>query len=215
MSDGLVDDALVGAHQIRGGGVDVVKADLLGKLVNATDKATTLINKAHTQEEGRAILAKMRNDEIKPDVAGKIVVDATVPLVLPRVAVVQLPGAGSPAVVAQRALGPDTRVVSAFHHVGAKKFQGGEKADCDVLVFGHTHKPWIHPHGDVLFVNCGSVGKPKDGDPRAAFGLLELDAQGAVRATVERVPYDAAAVSLELLAAGLPGEYAEKLVTGT
>jgi len=36
-----------------------------------------------------------------------------------------------------------------------------------------------------------------------------------VRATVERVPYDATAVSLELLAAGLPGEYAEKLVTGT
>ena len=43
------------------------------------------------------------------------------------------------------------------------------QADCDVLVFGHTHKPWIHEHGGVLFVNCGSVGKPKDGDPRAAF----------------------------------------------
>ena len=40
-------------------------------------------------------------------------------------------------------------------------------ADCDVLVFGHTHKPWIHEYGGVLFVNCGSVGKPKDGDPRA------------------------------------------------
>jgi 8-hydroxy-5-deazaflavin:NADPH oxidoreductase len=75
-------------------------------------------------------------DEIRPDVAGKIVVDATVPLVPPKVFVVQLPAAGSPAVAAQRALGPDARVVSAFHHVGAKKFQGGEKADCDVLVFG-------------------------------------------------------------------------------
>jgi predicted phosphodiesterase len=38
-------------------------------------------------------------------------------------------------------------------------------ADCDLLAFGHTHEPWIHEHGDVLFVNCGSVGKPKDGDP--------------------------------------------------
>jgi hypothetical protein len=75
-------------------------------------------------------------DEIKADVSGKIVVDATVPLVPPKVAVVQLPEAGSPAVVAQRVLGPETRVVSAFHNVGAKKFQGGEKADCDVLVFG-------------------------------------------------------------------------------
>jgi 8-hydroxy-5-deazaflavin:NADPH oxidoreductase len=75
-------------------------------------------------------------DEIKADVPGKIVVDATVPLVPPNVAVVHLPGAGSPAVVAQRLLGPEARVVSAFHNVGAKKLQGGEKADCDVLVFG-------------------------------------------------------------------------------
>ena len=34
----------------------------------------------------------------------------------------------------------------------------------DALVFGHTHMPWIRGFGDVLFVNCGSVGKPKDGD---------------------------------------------------
>jgi predicted phosphodiesterase len=35
-------------------------------------------------------------------------------------------------------------------------------ADCDVLVFGHTHQPWIREYGGVLFVNCGSVGKRKD-----------------------------------------------------
>jgi NADPH-dependent F420 reductase len=75
-------------------------------------------------------------DEIKPDVGGKIVVDSTVPLVPPKVSVVQLPANGSPAVSAQRALGSGVRVVSAFHNVGAKKLQSGEKADCDVLVFG-------------------------------------------------------------------------------
>jgi putative phosphoesterase len=85
-------------------------------------------------------------------------------------------------------------------------------ADCDVLVFGHTHKPWIHSYGGVLFVNCGSVGKPKDGDPRAAFALLEADARGNVAAAIERVPYDAEAVAREVAAAGLPSEYAEKLV---
>ena len=41
-----------------------------------------------------------------------------------------------------------------------------------MLVFGHTHKPWVHEYGGVLFVNCGSVGKPKDGDPRGAFAIL-------------------------------------------
>src|SRR5512133_2778516 len=49
-------------------------------------------------------------------------------------------------------------------------------AECDVMVFGHTHKPWIHEYGGVRFVNCGSVGKPKDGDPRAAFAVLDTDA---------------------------------------
>jgi putative phosphoesterase len=85
-------------------------------------------------------------------------------------------------------------------------------ADCDLLVFGHTHKPWIHTYGGVLFVNCGSVGKPKDGDPRAAFAVLELDEAGMVRASIERVRYDAEGVAREVAAAGLPGEYADKLV---
>ena len=73
--------------------------------------------------------------EIKPVMAGKILVDVVVPLVPPKVSVVQLPAAGSPALVAQRILGPDVRVAAAFHNVGAKKLRGGERADCDVLVF--------------------------------------------------------------------------------
>lgn len=84
-------------------------------------------------------------------------------------------------------------------------------ADCDVLVFGHTHKPWVAEYGGVLFVNCGSVGKPKDGDPRAAFAVLEAASTGT-EVTIERVEYDAESVAREVAAAGLPGEYAEKLV---
>jgi len=83
--------------------------------------------------------------------------------------------------------------------------------EAGVLVFGHTHKPWIREHGGVLFVNCGSVGKPKDGDPRAAFALLEADG-GGVRARIERVEYDAGTVAREVAAAGLPVELADKLV---
>jgi putative phosphoesterase len=81
----------------------------------------------------------------------------------------------------------------------------------DVLVFGHTHKPWVHEFGGVLFVNCGSVGKPKDGDPRAAFAVLEADGAD-VRTHIERVDYDAGAVAREVAAAGLPPEFADKLV---
>ena len=74
-------------------------------------------------------------EEIKPVMAGKILVDVVVPLVPPKVSLVQLPAAGSPALVAQRILGPEVRVAAAFHNVGAKKLQDGERADCDVLVF--------------------------------------------------------------------------------
>ena len=64
----------------------------------------------------------------------------------------------------------------------------------DVLVFGHTHKPWIREHGGVRFVNCGSVGKPKDGDPRGAFAVLDLDEAGVCRQH-RAVAYDVEAVA--------------------
>ena len=80
-----------------------------------------------------------------------------------------------------------------------------------VLVFGHTHKPWAHKYGGVLFANCGSVGKPKDGDRRGAFAILRPGARG-VEVTIERVAYDAEAVAREVAAVGLPSEYADKLL---
>lgn len=75
-------------------------------------------------------------DEIKPAVAGKIIIDAVVPLVPPKVSVVQLPNGGSAAQLAQQALGPQARVVSAFHNVAAAKLGGTAAVDCDVLVCG-------------------------------------------------------------------------------
>ena len=87
-------------------------------------------------------------------------------------------------------------------------------ADCDVLVFGHTHQPWVHEYGGVLFVNCGSVGKPKDGDPRAGFAVLSAEG-GDVAARIERVDYDAESVAREVGAAGLPSEYGDKLVSAS
>lgn len=87
-------------------------------------------------------------------------------------------------------------------------------AECDVLVFGHTHQPWIDTYGDVLFVNCGSVGKPKDGDPRGGFAVLEASGDG-VEARVERFEYDTELAARAVEASELPSEYAEKLRTGT
>jgi hypothetical protein len=73
---------------------------------------------------------------IRPALRGQLVLDTTVPLVPPSAAMVQLPETGSAAVAAQERLGAAARVVSAFHHVPARRLDEGDLIDCDVLVFG-------------------------------------------------------------------------------
>lgn len=87
-------------------------------------------------------------------------------------------------------------------------------ADCDVLVFGHTHIPWSRTIGDVLFVNIGSAGKPKDGDPRACWVLLTLTEGEEPVVSYQRVPYDVAAMATAIRwTGGLPDRFAEDLET--
>jgi NADPH-dependent F420 reductase len=76
-------------------------------------------------------------DEVKLALAGKILVDVTVPLVPPQVGRVQLPEGGSAVVKAQTMLGAAVRVVSAFQNVSAELLaELGHAIDCDVLVCG-------------------------------------------------------------------------------
>ena len=60
-------------------------------------------------------------------------------------------------------------------------------------------------------VNCGAVGQPRDGDPQAAFGMLDTDAHVL---TIMRVPYDVAAAQAKIIAAGLPEVLAQRLALG-
>jgi len=84
-------------------------------------------------------------------------------------------------------------------------------ADCDFLFFGHTHLPYQKQVGDTLIVNTGSVGKPKDGDPRAGYVLLTL-AKGGAQVEFWRVDYDVAARTVRM--SGLPHDFAIQLETG-
>jgi len=83
--------------------------------------------------------------------------------------------------------------------------------DADVLVLGHTHVQFAVRFEAGLVLNPGSVGQPRDGDPRAAFAVLDLDAM-----TVEerRVEYDVARVQRAIEGAGLPAELGERLAEG-
>jgi diadenosine tetraphosphatase ApaH/serine/threonine PP2A family protein phosphatase len=75
-----------------------------------------------------------------------------------------------------------------------------------VIVFGHTHVPYTKLVDGVLFVNAGSVGKPKDGDPRACYALLDMGAELGV--AFRRVAYEVAAAANAIRTSGLPDKFA-------
>ena len=101
-----------------------------------------------------------------------------------------------------------------------------------LCIFGHTHVPAAFrfdtgvqligpPRGErfrltldsdaTYLVNCGAVGQPRDGDPRAAFGVLDTESRTL---TVVRVTYDVAAAQAKIIAAGLPEVLAQRLAIG-
>jgi diadenosine tetraphosphatase ApaH/serine/threonine PP2A family protein phosphatase len=101
-----------------------------------------------------------------------------------------------------------------------------------LCLYGHTHVPAafkmtahlteIGPprgprfripldEGAFFIVNCGAVGQPRDGDARAAYGIVDTDERTV---TVARVEYDVAAVQTRILAAGLPEVLAQRLAIG-
>jgi putative phosphoesterase len=83
-------------------------------------------------------------------------------------------------------------------------------ADADVVVCGHTHRPYDKTVAGVRFVNVGSAGKPKDGDPRACWALLETGPDG-LTAEIRRTAYDVEAAASAILSSDLPDEFADQL----
>jgi len=84
-------------------------------------------------------------------------------------------------------------------------------ADANVILCGHTHRPYTKRIGETLFVNVGSTGKPKDGDPRACWALIETSADG-VNVEFRRVEYDVEAAVQAVLESDLPDEFAGQLL---
>jgi putative phosphoesterase len=88
-----------------------------------------------------------------------------------------------------------------------------QKAGAPVVLLGHTHMPMVYSfHGEML-ANPGSVGQPRDGDPRAAFAILTLS-DGEFSFDIKRVEYDLDAVAGKIIQAGLPEFLANRLYTG-
>jgi predicted phosphodiesterase len=86
--------------------------------------------------------------------------------------------------------------------------------EADILVFGHTHVSWHRIYGGVHFVNVGATGRPSDGNPRAAYTLLRLDAGQAVQVDGVRIEYDVERTAEKVLSVGLPPELAARIRHG-
>ena len=82
----------------------------------------------------------------------------------------------------------------------------------DILILGHTHIPYKIERGGRLMLNPGSVGQPRDGDPRASYLILETD---PLRVEHRRVEYNIDATAEAIDAAGLPHRFATRLYRGT
>jgi len=93
-------------------------------------------------------------EQVRDLLPGKIVIDATVPLIPPRVSVVQLPNGQSAVAAIQELLGKDVHVVSAFQNVSAQHLADLEHAvDCDVLVCGDDQAAC-----DLVIGLCADMG---------------------------------------------------------
>jgi predicted phosphodiesterase len=83
----------------------------------------------------------------------------------------------------------------------------------DVIAFGHTHVPWQRSLEGVLFVNTGSVGRPKDGDWRAGYVFVDMGSEPP-SAELVRVEYDLERAADAIRRSELPNEFAEYLRAG-
>ena len=115
----------------------------------------------------------------------------------------------------------------------ARLFQAEE---AEVIICGHTHLPYIkemiveeswetgvgtdgrasvqrRPGGHYILINGGSVGKPKDGDPRASYALIDYQ-DGNWQNEIVRVSYEVETMARAIEQSGLPVEYAEQLRMG-
>ncbi|PSP22381.1 metallophosphoesterase, partial [Halobacteriales archaeon QH_10_65_19] len=83
--------------------------------------------------------------------------------------------------------------------------------DEDVIVLGHTHVQGHERFDEGVVLNPGSVGQPRDGDPRAAYATFDLD---DLAVTEHRVEYDVDRVQEAVADADLPARIGDRLVRG-
>lgn len=113
-------------------------------------------------------------ESIMPGLSGQILIDTTVPLMPPRVAVVQLPQQGSAALITQETVGERARVSAAYHNVAANLLEQDVEIDCDILVTGDDLETRKEVMQLVEDSGCRAVNAGKLANAAAAEALTSL-----------------------------------------
>lgn len=88
-----------------------------------------------------------------------------------------------------------------------------ELANADVIICGHSHRPFARKVRGVWFINTGSVGRPDDGDPRACYATLSIG-PGVFRVRHHRVEYDVERAVAAIRQNRLPEAFAQMILQG-
>jgi putative phosphoesterase len=86
-------------------------------------------------------------------------------------------------------------------------------AEFEAIICGHSHRAFTRQVDHTLFINTGSVGRPDDGNPRAAYAILEVRKDG-LQVTHYRLNYDIYEAVAAIRNKGLPEAFAEMLIQG-
>ncbi|MBU3902241.1 MAG: metallophosphatase family protein [Candidatus Thermoplasmatota archaeon] len=91
----------------------------------------------------------------------------------------------------------------------SKKFL--DEVNAEILVYGHTHVPCLKKFGNGIIINPGSIGQPRDGNPKASFAAFDTDKKSA---DIKRTNYDIKAVTQKIMEYRLPDILAYRLPLG-
>jgi len=108
-------------------------------------------------------------------------------------------------------LGQDTPIARLLElkQIAENKYE----AEFAAIICGHSHQAFTRRAGSTLFVNTGSVGRPGDGNPRAAYAILQVS-QAKLRVSHYRLNYDIGKAVSANRKKGLPEAFTKMIVEG-
>ena len=84
----------------------------------------------------------------------------------------------------------------------------------DILVCAHTHLPCAKEFGNKLFINCGSIGKPKIGRPNSTYCIIDITKFGGVKVKTKEISYEVKKIIKDMTMLKFPQDLIRSFETG-